>query len=287
MNWSPAPLDPTPQDHAPRAHAIRRRIAMRHLPIFLDLGGKAALVVGGGAVAARRAEHLIKAGARVTTFAARAQRRFSRTSRSPNFRHEARYPRPKDFESARSASSLPRRTPLEPRLGRRRRAPAHGSMSPTGRGSATSSCPRSLIGAPLWLRFRPAGRPRSWARMLKAAHGKRHSRRLWPSCRPHGRIPRCGGQGDRLSDSAAPILGDRARGTDRASGRFPATNAPPAPNLPAPSNGRGGRERRGAARRSLPRRRGARRSRSSDLPRPSADAKGRCRALRPAHRPRT
>ena len=42
---------------------------MRHLPIFLELNGKAAIVVGGGAVAARRAEHLIKAGARVTTFA--------------------------------------------------------------------------------------------------------------------------------------------------------------------------------------------------------------------------
>ena len=41
---------------------------MRHLAIFHELGGKAAIVVG-GVVAARRAEHLIKAGARVTTFA--------------------------------------------------------------------------------------------------------------------------------------------------------------------------------------------------------------------------
>ena len=42
---------------------------MRQLPIFLDLDGKPAVVVGGGAPAARRAEHLVKAGARVTTFA--------------------------------------------------------------------------------------------------------------------------------------------------------------------------------------------------------------------------
>ena len=41
----------------------------------------------------------------------------------------------------------------------------------------------------------------------------------------------------------------------------------------------------GAARRGLSRRRRAWRSRPSDLPRPSAHAKGRCRALRPAHQP--
>jgi uroporphyrin-III C-methyltransferase/precorrin-2 dehydrogenase/sirohydrochlorin ferrochelatase len=72
---------------------------MRHLPIFLDLGGKAAIVVGGGAVAARRAEHLIRAGARVTTFAAALSDDFRELLDQPNFRHEAREPQPKDFES--------------------------------------------------------------------------------------------------------------------------------------------------------------------------------------------
>ncbi len=43
---------------------------MRHLPIFLEVGGKAAIVVGGGVVAARRAENLMKAGA-VAAFAPR------------------------------------------------------------------------------------------------------------------------------------------------------------------------------------------------------------------------
>jgi uroporphyrin-III C-methyltransferase/precorrin-2 dehydrogenase/sirohydrochlorin ferrochelatase len=71
---------------------------MRHLPIFLELGGKAAVVVGGGAAAARRAEHLIKAGARVTTFATALSDDFRDLLDHRNFRHEARNPEPKDFE---------------------------------------------------------------------------------------------------------------------------------------------------------------------------------------------
>jgi uroporphyrin-III C-methyltransferase / precorrin-2 dehydrogenase / sirohydrochlorin ferrochelatase len=73
---------------------------MRHLPIFLELGGKAALVVGGGVVAARRAEHLVKAGARVTTFAAALTDDFRELLDQPNFRHAPRDPEPSDFQSA-------------------------------------------------------------------------------------------------------------------------------------------------------------------------------------------
>jgi uroporphyrin-III C-methyltransferase/precorrin-2 dehydrogenase/sirohydrochlorin ferrochelatase len=73
---------------------------MRHLPIFLELGGKAAVVVGGGAAAARRAEHLIRAGARVTTFATALSGDFRELLDAPNFRHEARDPEPKDFEGS-------------------------------------------------------------------------------------------------------------------------------------------------------------------------------------------
>ncbi len=73
---------------------------MRHLPIFLELGGKAAIVVGGGAVAARRAEHLIKAGARVTTFSPALSDDFRELLDAPNFRHVARDPQPQDFESS-------------------------------------------------------------------------------------------------------------------------------------------------------------------------------------------
>jgi uroporphyrin-III C-methyltransferase / precorrin-2 dehydrogenase / sirohydrochlorin ferrochelatase len=73
---------------------------MRHLPIFLELGGKAAVVVGGGVVAARRVEHLIHAGARVITFANALGDDFRELLGQPNFRHEARNPGPKDFEDA-------------------------------------------------------------------------------------------------------------------------------------------------------------------------------------------
>ena len=73
---------------------------MRHLPVFLELDGKAAIVVGGGAVAARRAEHLIRAGARVTTFAPALTDDFRELVEAPNFRHEARDPGPTDFEGS-------------------------------------------------------------------------------------------------------------------------------------------------------------------------------------------
>ena len=72
---------------------------MRHLPIFLDLGGKATVVVGGGAPAARRVDHLLKAGARVTTFAAALSDDFRELLDQPNFHHEARAPEPRDFEA--------------------------------------------------------------------------------------------------------------------------------------------------------------------------------------------
>ena len=70
---------------------------MRHLPIFLELSDKLAVVVGGGVVAARRTEVLIKAGARVTTFATALGEDFRGLLDAPNFRHEARNPEPKDF----------------------------------------------------------------------------------------------------------------------------------------------------------------------------------------------
>src|SRR5271154_4095271 len=73
---------------------------MRHLPIFLELSGRPAVVVGGGVVAARRAEVLIKAGARVTTFATALSDDFRGLLEAPNFRHEARDPEPKDFEGS-------------------------------------------------------------------------------------------------------------------------------------------------------------------------------------------
>jgi len=73
---------------------------MRHLPVFLDVSGKSAIVVGGGAPAARRAEHLVKAGAQVTTFAERLTDDFRDLLAGPNFHHEARDPKREDFAGA-------------------------------------------------------------------------------------------------------------------------------------------------------------------------------------------
>ena len=73
---------------------------MRHLPIFLELSGRPVVVVGGGVAAARRAEFLIKAGARVTTFASELSEDFRGVLDSPHFRHEPRDPEPKDFEGS-------------------------------------------------------------------------------------------------------------------------------------------------------------------------------------------
>ena len=218
MNWSTVPLDPLPQDDAPRATRSARRITMRHLPIFLELGGKAAVVVGGGVVAARRAEHLIRAGARVTTFAPALSDDFRELLDAPNFRHEARDPEPKDFEgvalcfvavederlSAEAWAAAKRRR----RMGQRRRPAAvlrlHHALDHRPRPARHRDFDRR--------RFADSG-PHA-----EGAPGNRHSRRLRPSCRPHGRIPRRGRQGDRLSGHAPPILGDGARGTDRRTG---------------------------------------------------------------------
>jgi uroporphyrin-III C-methyltransferase/precorrin-2 dehydrogenase/sirohydrochlorin ferrochelatase len=73
---------------------------MRHLPIFLELSDRPAIVVGGGVVAARRAEYLIRAGARVATFASELSDEFVRLHDSPNFRHEARDPERYDFDGS-------------------------------------------------------------------------------------------------------------------------------------------------------------------------------------------
>ncbi len=73
---------------------------MPHLPIFLELSERRAVVVGGGVVAARRAEYLIRAGARVTTFATALSDDFRGLLNAPNFRHEARDPEPKDFDGS-------------------------------------------------------------------------------------------------------------------------------------------------------------------------------------------
>ncbi len=73
---------------------------MRHVPIFLEMRDRFAVVVGGGVVAARRAELLLRAGARVTAFASELSGDFHELRGLANFRHEAREPERGDFKDA-------------------------------------------------------------------------------------------------------------------------------------------------------------------------------------------
>lgn len=70
---------------------------MGDLPIFVDMRGRPALVVGGGVVAARRAELLVRSEARVTAFSSELSDEFFELRVRANFRHEPRDPAPKDF----------------------------------------------------------------------------------------------------------------------------------------------------------------------------------------------
>lgn len=71
---------------------------MDTLPVFLRVQGKRAAVVGGGSAAARRAETLIRAGAKVTVFATALDDEF-RALRDARFAHVAREPTLEDIEA--------------------------------------------------------------------------------------------------------------------------------------------------------------------------------------------
>jgi uroporphyrin-III C-methyltransferase/precorrin-2 dehydrogenase/sirohydrochlorin ferrochelatase len=73
---------------------------MRDLPIFVEMRDRPAVVVGGGVVAARRAELLVRTGASVTVFAKELGDEFFGLSGQPNFRHVARDPQPEDFRGS-------------------------------------------------------------------------------------------------------------------------------------------------------------------------------------------
>ena len=183
---------------------------MRHLPIFLELGDKAAIVVGGGVVAARRAEHLIRAGARVTTFAPALSDDFRELLDAPNFHHTARNPEPKDFENfALCFVALEDELLSAEAWAAAKRAGAWVNVADRPQ-FCDFIMPAIIDRDPLVIAISTGGASPILGRMLKARLETAHSRRLRPPCGPHGRIPRRGGQGDRLSGHAPAILGDRA-----------------------------------------------------------------------------
>ena len=71
---------------------------MQHLPIFLDVESKPTLVAGGGIVAARRTELLLRAGAPVLVCAPVLCPDFAEVRTHPRFRHLARHPAIADLQ---------------------------------------------------------------------------------------------------------------------------------------------------------------------------------------------
>ncbi len=71
---------------------------MRTLPIFVEMRDRPAVVIGGGVVAARRAEFLVRSGARVSVFAPELSEEFHELRARPNFRHVARDLEPQDLQ---------------------------------------------------------------------------------------------------------------------------------------------------------------------------------------------
>jgi uroporphyrin-III C-methyltransferase/precorrin-2 dehydrogenase/sirohydrochlorin ferrochelatase len=62
---------------------------VKHLPIFLDVRGRDCLIVGGGEVAARKAELLLRAGCRLTVIAPELGTTLSRLAAEGGLRHRA------------------------------------------------------------------------------------------------------------------------------------------------------------------------------------------------------
>jgi siroheme synthase (precorrin-2 oxidase/ferrochelatase) len=106
-------------------------------PIMLDLDGVPVLVVGGGRVAARKIEGLLRAGATITVVAPSVVD----SIRHMTVRVVLRAYESGDLDHAR-LSSLPQTTrPSTPLLPPMRRVVASGSTRPTIRPTAPSPCP--------------------------------------------------------------------------------------------------------------------------------------------------
>ena len=73
---------------------------MRYYPINLDLLGQLVVIVGGGAVAARKAKRLVSAGARLRVIAPRLDPRLAELAAAGSLAHLARGYLPGDLEGA-------------------------------------------------------------------------------------------------------------------------------------------------------------------------------------------
>ena len=69
---------------------------MRHFPVFLDLNRRRCLVVGGGEVAARKAQQLLRSNADILIVAPRAGDAIKTLAQQGRVKHEARDFQPED-----------------------------------------------------------------------------------------------------------------------------------------------------------------------------------------------
>lgn len=73
---------------------------MRYYPVFLDLKGRHAVVVGGGSVAERKVATLLKADAKVTVVSPEVTRRLADWTAQKKIRHIGRVYREGDLDQA-------------------------------------------------------------------------------------------------------------------------------------------------------------------------------------------
>lgn len=71
---------------------------MRYYPVFLDLQGKSVALIGGGAVAERKALTLLACGARVTVISPALTKKLSSLAQAGAIRHRRRRWRPADIK---------------------------------------------------------------------------------------------------------------------------------------------------------------------------------------------
>ena len=190
---------------------------MRNLPIFVEMRDRPAVVIGGGVVAARRADYLVRSGARVTAFAPDLGDDFLELLDRPNFRHVARKPGPGDFEGC-ALCFIATDDQLLTKDARKAARAAGALVNVADQPRLCDFTMPSIVDrSPLIIAISTGGASPILGRMLKArletlipaAYGL-HS----PS---DGRLSRpcCGS--DALAKDATPLLGDHTRGSGRGS----------------------------------------------------------------------
>lgn len=84
----------------PYSPAATEEVEVRYYPVNLDVKGQKVIIVGGGAVAARKARRLLSAQARVTVIAPRLDDRLAELASGGALGHLAREYRPGDLQDA-------------------------------------------------------------------------------------------------------------------------------------------------------------------------------------------